>query len=445
MPDPIIYNVDMKANVTGDLAGYKNVAGQQKYLGTFTDSTGTALLKPDGGSVSLGGGGIRASGVAAMRMSSGGGNVTASNPSVQQAVCANQKFYGVRICMVNYSTTLPLSVTNMKVAASPTLTNNGSALAWSQVTWNNGSITASIGTATAGVANNNIPTIMFSDVIPVTAVARTDVPGDPYLLYVRTYDAALLNTTGPMLKEGDPNAAWLSAKGYTCRAGSAAGDQVTSTASGITMSSSFPPSAISSVDFFDGGNNTSFVAFGDSLLAAASGNATNYTSGWTNRVQSLMRTKGVIGGVSNWGFGGMKQEVYIGIMKSMCALTHYDMVYFAPFSPNTGVSQASYESQFVIALAAVNWLLDRGMRPIISTTPALSNSVSGAEQARLDFNTRIKALSSICTVWDFASVIDSKATPGTIDAAYIYQTGPHWNDAGDQALADYIALQLSLN
>jgi hypothetical protein len=392
--------------------------------------------------VYVGGSTVRKNGVAAWRQGAGIQQTSAGGDrTAQQQIPYDRKFTGVRLVYANYYPSGPATLTTVKVAVAPIDGSSGNTLTWTPVTWAGAaSITLP---AAVGSANNYVPSVAFSDFIPITAISRTDIPTAPYLLLVRGYDAALIVAGGPVNTAGA--AQWLADRGYVYRYGVAvsAGAIVADTTA-ITTAATSGLGVINAVEFYGAGDALTFYVFGDSLTAGYSGNAAGYQSGWPNMLDYMWRTSGKIGGCANWACGGMTQQKYIDTMKAVCTANAPSAAYFSPYSPNTGsATQAIWDLQYAIAAEAIAWLIARGIHPVISTALPSDSLNATQDGYRKAFNARLKADYALnCTVLDLAPVVEDPNDSSKQHPLMKYDN-VHFNDVGHQACANYIYANLA--
>lgn len=409
----------------GRSASFSAVSATASSLAPFK-KTGSFVTKQSAGAVATG--------------------LTAGYSSVEQKPLDIYPFYGMYITLINYGSA-PYTLDLVKVAGSPTDLNNGAALAWLTVLFGGiQSVTVPGYTQNPNgvAANNRIPGMVRSDFIPLSAVARTDTPGDPYLLHLRAFGAGAMSVFGGPISRTNSSVPYLFNRGYKYGWTQATVDVVTAPGA-VTMTGTTALGVIGHVELMTGKDHFSLAAFGDSLTACYSGTADGGQLGWCNILDYNMRSKGIIGGVANYAVGGMTQSAFLQTMKAVCTLNKPAVAFFSSFSPNSSAStQANWDAQYGATLEAVNWCKAQGIEPIVSTAMPLDGQTAPQAAFRIAFNARLMTdLAKVCRVWDFATVIADPADPTKMLPAYNYDS-IHQSPAGQEAIAAYVSLQLGL-
>lgn len=458
-------------SVPGEGVAYSLAASATKTYGTYTADRevivkltsgsasvqvgkegGVGFVDGTGAPVSGGGGssGPRKTGGYIVRQHCGASStsLTAGYSSTEQKPLDVHPFYALRLALVNYGAS-PVDVTLAKIASVPTDLHSGSGATFLPVTVG-GSTTFQVPgmyQAPGGVAaNNRIPGVLFTDVIPLASVARTDFPSEPFLIQFRAHSTGVLNLSGGNITRTNGSAPYLANRGYKYGWQQSTTDVVTSI-SAVSLSNTSALGLIGHVEVFTGADDQfSLPAFGDSLLAGYSGAADGAQCGWPNMLDYAMRSAGA-GGVANYGVGGMLHANYIETMRRVVSAmpSRPSAVYLSAFSPNSGTStQAQWDTQYGQTLEAVHWLLSRGITPYVSNAMPLNALNATQDGYRKSFNTRLAAkVGALCDVWDFAAVIEDPADSMKINPIYNYD-GIHQNLAGQEALFGLVKTELGL-
>jgi lysophospholipase L1-like esterase len=376
--------------------------------------------------------------------------------TVEQKPIDAYPFTKLRITLVNYHPVSAISLADVRVACAPTDLNGGSTLTWVRAT-KNGSNTIVIPAATQGAggtaSNNRIVSALRLDDITISSVARTDTPGDPFLIQLRAKPSTgeLLQVVGGPINRTNSSIAYLFNRGYKFGWQQSVSDLCTNP-NGIGLSPLGTTSLglIGTIEAFtDDVDHFSMSCFGDSLTGGYSGTADAGQCGWPNMVTYAMRTTGKIGGLANYGIGGMLQSNFYATMNNVIAASKPKQVYMASYSPNSGTSlQAHWDAQLAAFQAQLASVVARGIKCYVSNAAPLDNLTAPQDAMRVGFNAAVASTvagytAAQAVLWDFNSVIEDPGNLGHMYAAMNYDN-IHQNLVGQQALADYVITQLGL-
>ncbi len=374
------------------------------------------------------------------------GAVLAGNFTILNEIAAPALFDYVRLAFLN-ETASSSTVRNSKVAVAGDAGNNGSSLNWTQVTFNEagastippsatGSTTTITVGAGSGTAPNAIPTLEWSDWIPISAIPRDD--GGKYpILQIRTYlqtgDVAIsVNGTSEALPLNTDG------RGLFWRAQLDGADRVTTTTGSMVAANNSGWSAVAAVQFMHREIAFSVATVGDSITRGQGSvsASTGHVSWGHIACADLISSGQGIFNYSNFGYASQRRSVSIEIARLV--LDKFDMSAIAvfPWSPNDGYTASDIEGLWARTLAFIHECVSKKTVPIICTAiPSVSLDAT-SDAKRKDINSRINSLpSGIAVVCDFDSVMTDGATPARISSQFSAD-GIHPNSAGHTEMAE---------
>ncbi len=364
------------------------------------------------------------------RISVAGSNQTGVSVIMQFPSLA--QFDAVQLVYANMDASSTYQVDIAKAAAAPTHANNGTGLTWSSVTFNDNGNVVPVATGTGA---DIVPGILFSDVMPLQSVARTD-GGTPYLLQTRSYSAGSVNTGGLSGTEfGLINALNSGREQWAARY--VAGDQVTSISSQAPQATGniMYPQAV--VFYSNSAAYRNILWGGDSLVRGY---------GSTAHANGFLEQAVVLAGASpvripyNYGQSGQKHTASIATLKKALAGFTPDIVGLQAHSIND-ITTAGMDKSLAETLSFLQYAKALRVPVILSTVAAASTVTGGNNTYRLALNDKVRALcaTGAARLLDIASIIDDPANTAQINASYNYGDGIHFNDAGYAAIAAVLA------
>ena len=367
-----------------------------------------------------------------------------------QEVAAASDFDYVRLLFVN-SMTVANTIRQCKVAAAPNALNNGTALTWVPVTFNDAgastlppsasgsTATLTIPAATSGAHPNAVPSMLWSDWIPVSSIPRND-GGEFPILQTRT----LLNTGDIAVSLNGANEAGTlnqDGTGLIYRGNFSAGDLVTTTSGVITPSNTNGWFAVAGVQFMYRNFGLSVATVGDSITQGQGSVTSSYGHiSWGHMAVSQLIDSG-LGPITyaNWGYSGQNRSTSIDTARKVIAQDAPSMISFFPYSPNDGYTDVNVAAGWARTMAFVQECWSKGVVPMVCTIIPSVGLAAAADAVRIDINNRVRALSaSGAVVVDFDAVITDGASPARIKAA-LSSDGLHPNLDGHKAMADVFA------
>jgi hypothetical protein len=337
-------------------------------------------------------------------------------------------FRCVRLTVRNYGAA-PLDLTTMKCAPAATHLHNGSGLGWIQVTFNGGSITATIPAAT-GTGVNTVPGLLVSDVIYVKSLARTDFPTYKPLLHTRTVLAAAAtvqneSSASRMLStwNNDPDTL-----GRQLGTWFQSGDFVTGTPPAKTMTDGGTSywSAGVGVEFFYDVPTVSMLWAGDSLIKGAM--SSGYILGMAQRASMLLSDSGTPASSAVYALSSQTTTASLATLKALIAAgMRPTFTFIKNWSPNDGTStDAIMDACAARVLDGIAAAREAGIIPILLTSPADGTTTSATRLAV--HNAWTRTLGEV--VVDLATALDDPDNPGHLLPAYDGGDDKHWSNAG---------------
>lgn len=349
-------------------------------------------------------------------------------------------------------------VTAAKTAASPDLTNNGTGLTWSSVTFDK-SATAMCGdtwdgsvgaTATytmpagSGSGANAIPALVWTDwvaqqSVPCTEVGSTDLRIVFHRLYSASTSYSAINTGTSASNMGNYNSnsrrkSWGQLT---------AGNQV-STINAVSLQANWQWMPCIGAQALLRKLVYNHGMFGDSITKGqGSFDDNNGVWGWAQRAPQAMTDSGVIGthSVVNYAVAGQRKSASWTTCLGVLDQRGLDTAILFPWSPNDGIAAGSapwnlstYKFQVNAFIASCR---KNGIAPIIATQPpsvTITDAVSDA--IRVAFNNDIRALETLgVAIADFDRVLSNKAAPARYITGLTNTDNQHPSSAGHEAMS----------
>lgn len=360
-----------------------------------------------------------------------GSAAAAGKTFITHTPCPLPTFDAVALVALSYDTVSGQVVTSAKVAASPAMNNNGTALTWASVTWDGGSASKTLALATgSGTTSNVVPAVAVSDIIPVTSVARTDTPSYACLLQSRMYFAAASVQMSLAASVNDNVAALRPAMAsgsiiYT-------GDAVSSIVSQVPLTSGtwFVPAA---VKFYGSAKIRHVAGFGDSLTRGTGTTGNAYP--WFLR--SCLASGYHIG--DNMASHGQNHAYSMLAARTLSPVLLPDIATLWAWSPNDSGTTTSTGilTMWADFVRTVETLLNLGIIVVGCTSPAWQGATTNQNNFRKAQNDRMRAMaaSGMIVLADFDAVITNPSNDIQINPSYNSGDGTHFNDAGNAAMA----------
>lgn len=388
----------------------------------------------------------------------GSTNPTSTGNCIFTALTAEADYDWVRLVFLNQSTTAG-AITAVSVAPSASASDflnpvNSAGVVdntlWKPVYFNGGGADGSIPppsgttrtlTQTAGVAGsgaadglNVIAAVQYSDWVQVSSLARIDTTtGTLPLLFIRTYSATSFstNTSAPITAGAgfDPVASGRIIRTYNSGTDSAT---TPGTVSGGVSANAYM--ACFAVQYMSRKRGLTVAAFGDSLFQGY-GTTTKQNNPFHIAISALSTPSFPVSFV-NAGYQGQRSANIYSNATAMVPGLKPDVAIFKAESPNDGGAATQYALSIPNGFAFADYCIRNQIVPVLST--AMPWGYSGAvETARLAFNAAIRTSGYLYI--DFDAAMTDGASPAHILPAYNSATFPgHYNDAGAQAIANYV-------
>ena len=360
-------------------------------------------------------------------------------------------FSAVRISIPNLETTTVGGVTacvavtgNTTSAINPTvgtgLTNNMTT-GWVQVTFS-GSNSVTLPARLAA----NVPSITWSDWIPLRSLPRSDLGTNP-LLMVRICHP---NPTATFTYNGVSNASW----DFSAFGGNASYYRVTRQAiDGVATPASFNSTTFTSSSALFGVQArvsrpaTTILFTGDSLTEGWPG-PTLEANSWARKVCDLLKSAQYPVQYANTGWSGATTTDFYTRGISRLSEIKPEMAYMSVWSPNdaAGVTTDLVNKMIARAMDFVYQCELIDCVPILSTCCPTDGSGAGAYMLAVDSFVNDLASAGRVLKFDWRSVLDSSPTTGGGAGLYIpaYKyDNTHPNDAGHDAMAAHAYQVLS--
>lgn len=261
----------------------------------------------------------------------------ASGYTYSEAIALESHFDAIQIGIANDRTTGTITCGPVKVSTPAVYGDgNNSAGTWANVTFS-GSPTVVLPNATDAAD----PTVTFSDWIPISSVARTDIAGGFPLLFVRSLMPAS-TTTFPVAFTGVTSTAWATkSDGRIWGSHRQIGDQV-STPSGFNVVTETSAHIVYAVRFRSRGKVVTVAGFGDSNMAGSNaGGATLYGDGFLTRAGAALSSATRPVSIGNFGWGGQTSAQFIKRAERLIPLIQPDIAVYTGFTPNDGTPSAA--------------------------------------------------------------------------------------------------------
>jgi len=358
------------------------------------------------------------------------------------STCAS--FYGVRLIYLNGDTVNTQAYDGVKVAGAPkSISGGNSSLTFSSFVTVNGSQSFAVPVAVTGAGGQVIPGQTVTDFIPVSSVARTDTVGAPLLLRVASHLAPSANSTSHPNYNGTnfTNYNALAANPgliygtYNFSGTGATLAQLTSNGNSV-LNSGGTENPFAAV-FYCNGQTTDVWAFGDSIWQGhgTTSNLAGITeyltfNSYTNPTQWVGSNFATSGQTTVDTWARLKKA--LGAAAAANQLPKYILI--KGWTPNdTPINtQSTYNQTWAYVTDMVNYALQVGVQPIVSTAPFASGYTCSYIQTN---NARVMALPASVRKVDLFNLW----TPGcTWNASYNSGDGIHPNDAGTSAAANLI-------
>lgn len=332
-------------------------------------------------------------------------------------------FVGVQLMFALYKN-VAQTITLCKIAPSGTDKNDGTALTWTTVTFTSATMPAG-GTGT----NPNItPSLLLSDVIPVSSVPRTDNASKKPLLQVRTYFNAAgdgINVPSGIFS-GWNTSQYENGMQYAHQI--VGGDHVTVIDSQPlvdTGTSWIQPAAIR---FLYGVPSVTIAACGDSLTRGqgSAGNsqgfpymASYYLSSATKVIQQM-----------NFGISGQTHATSMSTAQVVIASYKPAFITLFAWSPNDVATQVLMDTCWSNLLKVIKLCRDSDIRPIVFTSAPCGLTNTTQEALRRAQNARVLGLALAFDVCDVDRILSSAPGASTLNPLYDSGDGLHYNAAG---------------
>ena len=369
-------------------------------------------------------------------------------------------FVGIKLLYCNYDASFTMPITKAKVAASPshgynTGGNNASTLTWSNVTFNGGSLSATLAAASAGsTTSQNNPTSILSDFIALPSIARTDkydgvnVYTNP-LLRVLTLITPV--TSFSSVSDNSSYASWnvsgnnnLPNSLVTAR-NATAGDFVTNPAANTNGIFDIYGGAVIPTGFifyYANQVNITCLCVGDSLTSGI-GSGLGGIGGFPQRAfTSLFGKLGIYGNFLNFGTSGQRLNESQPVARSLINTIQPEYLAIFADSPNGNAStapatQAVFDAMYADFLNTVDVAKSKGVTVIAFTSPMYSGGTWALIDAQ---NKRLLNMAGQIKVVDLAAVF----SPNGVESSQYYNADTtHFTDLGYATAADLLTSAIS--
>lgn len=410
-----------------------------------------ATGQPVGGGLPVIGGKFRTiesmnTGITTGTIASGG--LSASGNTWQTIVGFRGKPYQVRVGYVAYNNTAGYTVTAASVTPSTTFVpSGGDPTGGTPVAL---TFAGSASGAIAGGASTTQEAVTWTDWVDCPGVERTDNPGAPYLLHIRTFFAA---NGGYNYNGGDSGANALYA-GNTATGlvrlgcGWVTGDKISSP-SGYSPGGSLHNGLNIIVQIRTASRVVSVGAIGDSITAGGSTpTGGRYAAVSCRAVEILNSALGGYGSTSgyydltNYGVGATNHSQFYGRLSRILTDQAFNVFVLPVNSPNSPVAtQAAWDAQVSRTLIGIQRLMDAGVVPVLLGTTPHNSASSTVEGFRLatDAFWRAQALKMGAVFVYFDDILSTKASPVAQWIGGLSADGLHPNDAGTDLMAQEVA------
>lgn len=305
-------------------------------------------------------------------------------------------------------------------------------------------------TVTVPAASANKTVTVWSDIVYVWPLARTDVPTANTLWHVRTYiDGLAANPYYGIANQ--TNYPGNTASGLVRFWGSVAGDAAAFTDSGIMYNDSnvLPMS----VEFFTKSRTVRIAGCGDSVtssISCADGGYTRYNL--AERVAAAVNTALAAKGSSatatgiNWGWGSQTYTQFVERLPELINQFSPDVVLIPAMSVNEPISNDfQYSQQWGRLMYGVKLIRASGAIPVIWACQPRNSLTSAQDTYRRQINAEIltwgTANGVICV--DSTTGVGNGATPEQILPAIDVGDGIHLQSAGVDMLAAQPAARIA--
>lgn len=412
---------------TGAVSGIKLEDGTTQALLNQAQAAAAQALVSGAGNPAVGG---------AHRLFGNQSGAAGAGYTFSQQFPALAPFYGFRLIFLNYGTAQTITIS--KAAPAGAAGVSGTALTWSNVLF--GGSASGSQAAGSGSGSNVVPSILVSDWVQASSLARTDSGVFP-LLQARAYFAAAstqanINSNA----QGD----YQAATGMEFAGAIAVGDQVT-TIAGMGPVATNTWMCPSGVDFQYGLPTSVIADVGDSLMRGQESSTTS--NGWrtvSDRTAALKRSSTAIWQAASFCITGQGHAAsyQTGLEVVSKLLPRY--LCFRAWSPNDGSpTQALIDAAWQRTLALIEHCRRNNVTPVLCTTPP-RNTLTAGEDAFLKVqNARVKALAGWVLVSDEAAVVEDPADRSKLAAAFNSGDGLHITSAGYDAMAVVRAASLT--
>ena len=380
------------------------------------------------------------------------GDAVAADRTLVSQYPAPFAFYAARFVYANYDTAASLAIGLAKCAPAATNLNNGSALSWVNITFNNGSTSGTIPQATnysGGASDETIPGVLISDLIDVSYIARSD-GGAKYLLQTRSY-FALASTQAKLFQT--TYLGYMSGLHADLQYGFGVynGDAVTAPAVSKTPTATGQIINPVGVIFYGADGVRSILNIGDSLTRGTySSDVTGINefdhNGWALLSARSLTDAGTVTVCNNWALPGQMHENSMRTARQLVPTFKPDAVTLFPYSPNNGdPTQAKVTKCWADFVDSVRVCKANGSIVVGMTSPAFQATTVPGDVFRVAINDQLRALAAtgqilLCDADELLT--DYGQSPPAIKAEYDYD-GTHFNDDGHAALAALLATTLT--
>lgn len=382
------------------------------------------------------------------------GAVASANYTFSARVTAEAPFRYVRVGYENRSTTAELLIGAACAASGYKYNDDGTALAWTQLTFNDfaagriGKTFPSLSgsqytalvpiahTVSDGVSNALVPGFVWSDWVQITSVVRTNVGGNPIyphevsslpLLLTRAW----LPNGGTIAQSNDNDASMMQifyGSDERMYATEVVGGDAASSPTGTAITDSYQNKWVFGdiVQFAHNLQGVTVACVGDSITAGQGYVSVNdgYLS-WGHTACDALSTSTRPVVFSNYGHPGQHHTGSMQIARNVIDNVAPDIIMIWTWSPNdSSASQAIFDACWRRVMQVAQYAKSRGVIPILCTAiPNSGIATSGGDSWRLNINELARASGEI--VCDMSSGVTDTAAPARLLSAYNSGDGTH--------------------
>lgn len=374
------------------------------------------------------------------------GGLSASGNTWQTIVGFRGKPYQVRVGYVAYNNTAGYTVTAASVTPSTTfVSSGGDPTVGTPVALTFG---GSASGAIAGGASTTQEAVTWTDWVDCPGVERTDNPGAPYLLHIRTFFAANGGYNYNGVETTNTYTGNTATGLVRLGCGWVTGDKITSP-SGYSPGGSLNNGLNIIVQIRTASRVVSVGAIGDSITAGGSTpTGGRYAAVSCRAVEILNSALGGYGSTSgyydltNYGVGATSHTQFYGRLPRILTDQAFNVFVLPVNSPNSPVAtQSAWDAQVSRTLVGIQRLIDAGVVPVLLGTTPHNSASSTVEGFRLatDAFWRAQAPKMGALFVYFDDILSNKASPVAQWVGGLSADGLHPNDAGTALMAQEVA------